>query len=198
MSSSEIDRALAPLAALLDDLGVEYRIGGSVASSALGVPRSTLDVDIVAAVEPGHVPVLVHALQDEYYVDAELIEHGLRHGSSFNLIHLATMMKVDVFLPRSGAWEEEAFRRYDVRPLGGEGHGGPVRSYKLTTPEDVVLHKLRWFVRGGRTSTRQLDDVVGLLRVRAETLDHAYLDQWAEPLGVRDELTECRRRAPDG
>jgi hypothetical protein len=44
---SEILRALAPVVEALEALGHRYRVGGSVASSALGVPRSTLDVDIV-------------------------------------------------------------------------------------------------------------------------------------------------------
>jgi hypothetical protein len=44
---SDIVRALAPVVEALEVVGRRYRVGGSVASSALGVPRSTLDVDIV-------------------------------------------------------------------------------------------------------------------------------------------------------
>jgi hypothetical protein len=40
--------AMMPVIRQFEQLGVNYFIGGSVASSLFGVPRSTLDVDLVA------------------------------------------------------------------------------------------------------------------------------------------------------
>lgn len=50
------------MVAALEAVGVRYRVGGSVASSALGVPRSTLDVDIVCTLEQSHVEALTELL----------------------------------------------------------------------------------------------------------------------------------------
>ena len=46
--NDDLRLALAPVADALEALGVDYRVSGSVASSALGVGRSTLDIDLVA------------------------------------------------------------------------------------------------------------------------------------------------------
>ncbi len=47
MSSSDIIQAIRPLIQLLEHHAVRYYIGDSVASSAHGLPRTTIDVDIV-------------------------------------------------------------------------------------------------------------------------------------------------------
>ena len=53
----------------------------------------------------------------------------------------------------------------------------------VATLEDVVLSKLEWAKLGG--SARQLDDVRGLLRIRAGDVDLAYIERWVDVLGVR-------------
>ena len=42
---------------------------------------------------------------------------------------------------------------------------------------------------GGRVSTRQWNDILGVLKVQANVLDWDYLDRWSVALGV-DELLE--------
>jgi hypothetical protein len=49
--------------AVLDRLNIEYLVGGSLASSIHGIPRATLDVDIVADLRKAHVKPLVAALE---------------------------------------------------------------------------------------------------------------------------------------
>jgi hypothetical protein len=39
------------VAEMLDELGIAYALGGSMASSLVGEPRSTVDVDIAIALE---------------------------------------------------------------------------------------------------------------------------------------------------
>jgi hypothetical protein len=69
---SDILRALAPVVEALEVLGHRYRVGGSVASSALGVPRSTLDVDIVCDLSVDGAERFASILSDAY-VDADMI-----------------------------------------------------------------------------------------------------------------------------
>lgn len=70
--SDEIRGALDPVADALEELEITYRIGGSVARSALGIARSTLDVDLVADLREEHVAAFVSRLQASYYVDADM------------------------------------------------------------------------------------------------------------------------------
>lgn len=191
---SDILRALTPVVEALERLGVTYQIGGSIASSVYGVPRTTMDIDLVADLRPEHVSPLVALLQDQYYINPEAIYEALHRCSSFNLIHLETMVKVDVFVLRPEPYEREAFQRSRWDKLTEE----PGRAFPLTSPEDIILHKLAWFRMGGEVSERQWNDVVGVIRVQASALDFAYLRQWATVLGLADLLDRAFYEASRG
>ncbi|NWJ98374.1 MAG: hypothetical protein HXX20_21685 [Chloroflexi bacterium] len=47
--------ALTPVIELLEELGVTYLIGGSVASSTHGIARATANADLVADLKPEHI-----------------------------------------------------------------------------------------------------------------------------------------------
>jgi hypothetical protein len=57
-------RALNPVVAALEELGLRYHVGGSVASSLHGIPRSTVDVDLVAEIQLSQIDRIVSLLQD--------------------------------------------------------------------------------------------------------------------------------------
>ncbi|HEX6799638.1 MAG TPA: hypothetical protein VF116_18160 [Ktedonobacterales bacterium] len=176
--------AVAPVIAALDELGIAYYIGGSLASSLHGIPRSTMDVDLVAMLQPGQVGALLDKLQDQYYVDEQTVREAIQHHSSFNLIHFDTSLKVDIFVLKPRDYDQEAFRR--------RAHGeGPEGALTWATPEDTVLAKLEWYRLGGETSERQWLDVLGVMKVQAEALDLAYLRHWAPELGVADLLARA-------
>ncbi len=183
--TSELRRAFDPVADALAALGIDYRIGGSVASSALGVGRSTLDVDIVVDIREEHVEPLVERLTPAYYVDAESIREAIRRRRSFNVIHLDTMIKVDAFVAGVGPFDRASFERVTVHGIGGDRD----RVFPLSTAEDVILRKLDWYERGDRVSERQWNDVLGVLRIQGAALDLEYLRRWAVSLGV-DALLE--------
>jgi hypothetical protein len=94
----ETTRITLLVAQTLEQLGIPYAVGGSLASSLHGVMRATLDVDIVADMKLEHVPPLVAALAPEFYADDEMMRDAIEHRSSFNLIHYKTAFKVDIFI----------------------------------------------------------------------------------------------------
>ena len=67
MTDSELTSALRPVAEAFDALGVLYYLGGSVASSAHGIARASLDADVVASLEPEHVDALTARLAPAWY-----------------------------------------------------------------------------------------------------------------------------------
>jgi hypothetical protein len=192
MADSDILTALQPVVAALDEMGVAYEIGGSVASSACGVPRTTLDVDLVAALGREHVKELVDRLQSLYYVDENAAFEAVERQSSFNLIHLGTMLKVDVFVLKSRAYDQSAFRRKRKDRLSLDPAGN---SFYFASPEDVVLNKLEWFRLGRELSERQWNDVAGVLKVQQGALDIVYMRHWAGVLGIMDLLERAFREA---
>jgi hypothetical protein len=186
----EIVEALIPLVSMFEHLGIVYYIGGSVSSSVHGVTRHTHDVDIIAQIFPDQVHTLVQALQDDYYVDEEAWRDAVRRGSSYSLLYLQTMTKVDVMPLRQRAFTREEERR--AQPHIFEDDAPPIR---IASAEDAVLSKLEWFQQGGRSSTRQWDDILGVVREQGRALDMNYLQRWANTLGVQDLLEQALRDA---
>lgn len=168
-------------------LEIPYLIGGSLASAVHGIVRATMDADLVADIQPKQVPPLVALLEGEFYTDADMIQDAILHSSSFNLIHLETMFKVDVFILKQRAFDINQMERRISQPLGD---ALDEQAY-FSTAEDLILAKLEWFRAGGETSDRQWRDILGVLDIQSDRLDFKYLQKWAEELGVQDLLQKA-------
>jgi hypothetical protein len=190
MNSPGILQALEPVIEAFEQLGIRYQIAGSVASSAYGIARSTLDVDVVADLNEQHVEPLVRALHHAYYLDEDRVRDAVCRRSSFNAIHLETMIKVDVFALKSRPYDIAAFARSRPEHLGEDK---ATRLHYVASPEDVVLNKLDWYRQGGGVSDRQWNDVLGVLKVQQFSLDMEYLRHWAEALDFSDLLVRALR-----
>jgi hypothetical protein len=111
MSAPELEAALGPVLRALRELGVRHYVGGSIASSAHGIARASVDADVVAELPPAHVDRFVAALGEAYYVPAARIHDAARRRSSFNVIHLETMLKVDVFVSKDRPFDRRSMER---------------------------------------------------------------------------------------
>jgi len=165
-------------------LGIPYLIGGSFASAIHGVARMTADTDVIADMRPDRVEPLVSALEGTFYVDAEAIREAIRRRGSFNMIHLETMFKVDVFISKQRPYDRAQFDRRKRIVIAFE----PERPVFVATAEDNILSKLEWYRLGNEASERQWSDIRNVIKTQASRLDVAYLRQWAPDIGVADLL----------
>lgn len=134
----------------LEELGATAWVGGSLASSIFGIPRATQDAHIVADLRVEMASPLVETLGKDSYADAERIASGIERRSFFNVIHLPTMFKVDVFLVGRDPWSEHQIERRRGVEIDEDG-----TQVLVTSPEDIILHKLQWYREGGHVSDRQ-------------------------------------------
>jgi hypothetical protein len=183
LNTPDIVIAITPIVDVLEELGVAYHIGGSVASSIHGLPRLTIDVDIVADLHPGQVRSFVIRLQPDYYIDEDAVQDAIKRCGSFNAIHFDSGLKVDVFIPKSRLFYQEELRRVQPKMLQGID-----RPFIVASPEDTILNKLEWYKMGGEVSDRQWNDILGVLKVQGTALDMDYLQHWAAVLDVTDLL----------
>jgi hypothetical protein len=168
----------------LEALGVEYAIGDSLASAVHGVMRATMDADLVADLRIEHAEPLAQALGDAFYADVEMMLDAIRRHASFNLIHLETMFKVDIFVAKPRPFDRSQLARRQLHLLSEDPQ---VHAY-VTSAEDIILAKLEWYHIGGRVSDRQWRDVLGVLKIQGDRVDHDYLRRMATTLDVTDLL----------
>jgi hypothetical protein len=175
----------------LETLGIAYMVTGSFASSLHGFARSTQDADIIVKFGPEHVEGFIEQFRQEFYVDRALIEQALQRGTSFNVIHLRLMFKVDFFILQNRSFNQKEFSRRVRYQLGSD----PTVEGFWQTAEDTLLSKLEWYRAGGEISEYQWRDLMGIIKNRREQLDLAYLNQWAPELRVDDLLEKALKEA---
>lgn len=178
--------ALAPIVRALDQADIPHMLTGSFASSVHGTIRSTADVDLVVEIdEAGFTRLMEVLVPERYYVPIDSARAAVRQEGTFNVIDLETGWKVDLIVRRSRPFSRSEFGRRQPATVAGV-------DVFVTSAEDTILAKLEWALLGG--SARQIEDVVGVLRIRTG-LDDAYLDEWAPQLGVAELLARARREA---
>lgn len=183
MDNDLVQAALLVIAAL-DAMQIPYFVGGSLASAAYGLQRSTLDVDLVADIHAEHVARFVSLLAGPFHVDEAVIRESIEQRTSFNLIHQESITKIDVFVPRHRDFDHSQFARR-IRQMIQET---PEVFVYVASPEDTILSKLEWYRRGNEASDRQWKDILGILKVQAGRLDVNYMRRWAADLNVADLL----------
>lgn len=184
MTASDLATAVRPVVEVLEALGVTFYLTGSVASSAHGIARASLDADIVADLEPAHVEPLIDRLGSAYYIPVDRLHDAVRGEtratSSTSRPHSRSICSCHAGVPSTARFAARA--RLDAI----DGAPGALR-VPIASAEDTVLAKLEWFRRGGETSERQWWDIVGVLRV-TPAVDRSYPRRGAAALGVSDLL----------
>jgi hypothetical protein len=175
---------LREIKALLEDAKIPYMVVGSFASTVHGEPRTTLDLDIVIDPLPAALDhFLAHIDMDAFYVDPDTARDALRRRAMFNIIDMRSAWKVDLVMRKDRPFSrEELTRRTDREILGV--------LVPTASAEDTIIAKLEWAKQGA--SERQIGDVVGILRVRGESIDLAYIARWIKALGLEEPWERAR------
>lgn len=175
------------VAAAIESAGGTYFVGGSVASSLHGDPRSTNDIDIVVSLPLRNIDTFVAALGADFELDRDMLRDALRQARCANGFYLPVLTKIDLFGLGEEPFDAIEFARRAAVTVGSEGERLFVKS-----PEDSILRKLRWYRDGGEVSDKQWRDIVSILRLNAGSLEETHLDEWAAQLHCTDLLGKAR------
>jgi len=179
MTPDPLVSVLRLVSAALVRLKLPYLIGGSVASCSRGLVRGTVDVDFVARMLPQQAQAFAAALGPDWYAEPAQIRDAILAGRSFNVIHIPTAQKVDIF----PANDDFHLAQLERATKGSLEFLGETAEYPIATAEDILLAKLRWYRDGGEISDRQWYDIAGIVATNPG-LDMPYLEMWAARLGV--------------
>lgn len=163
----------------LEKAGTEYMLTGSVAMNYYAEPRMTRDIDLVVALDPADSARLRVLFEPDYYVPPDM-EQAIRSKGMFNLVHVKSVVKVDIIVRKDEAYRRTEFARRQPVELPG------FRAW-IVAKEDLILSKLVW--AKDSESELQRRDVHNLL---ASGADDEYLRAWAARLGVAELLEKCR------
>lgn len=181
MSEPDEYLVLKQLTDALDDLKISYAIGGSIASSVYGKVRFTQDADIAVAPFADKAGQLYDALKVAFYISRDAMNEAISDRGSFNIIHLQSAFKIDMFIQKDDDFHRLMFaRRKKVKLDESIDH-----LFDIVSAEDVILLKLQWYQSADCLSDRQWSDVLGVLAVQAGSLDMEHLRDCSEKLGLK-------------
>jgi hypothetical protein len=181
------DEATLAVIEALEGLGIPYMVVGSFSSNVYGIPRSTQDADFVVQLDAETIPRLSARLGPAFQVDRQMSFETATGTTRHEIRVVGNPFKIEVFHLGDDPHDQERFRR--------RRRGQVVdRETWLPTAEDVIVTKLRWADRAGRTKDR--DDLQNVIAVQGDAIDWDYVHAWCERHGTRALLDEIRQSIP--
>jgi hypothetical protein len=173
---------LVEVTTILDTHKIPYLITGGMAVFVWGRPRFTADIDVIVELTASKMDALEQALRGlgaAGYVDPDAMREALAQHGEFNFIDGTTGMKVDFWISTGDAFDHSRMERRVAQKVVGH-------TVYFSSPEDLILSKLRWWHESG--STRHAEDIESVLSISGDRLDRGYLSNWAKKLGYEDLL----------
>jgi hypothetical protein len=184
MSPAEIFREIT---AALDQARIPYMVVGSFASNLYGTGRGTQDIDVVVAATPDQIRTFLSLLpKATYYFDLDSALEACRRKDMFNILDMQRGWKVDLIFEKPTAYHQQAFQRRTAAEI-------ELVPLMAATAEDTIVAKLEWAKMG--ESSRQIEDVAGILRVRGDRIDRPYVERWVQKLELTSEWDSARKSA---
>jgi hypothetical protein len=179
----DFQMALIPLIEIFDQLDITYALGGSLASSLYGMQRATIQLDLIAALDPHHYKSLREHYMPKYYFHENEVKDALDQRTSFTLIHLKSLLKVVVTLPETLPTGREVFEQMRHISLTEEG-----RAIAVLAPEQAILLLLDAFKQSNSRADDLWYDLLAMVKVQSTDLDIPFLERRATMLDLTSHL----------
>jgi hypothetical protein len=174
--------------ALLDALAaadIPHMVTGGLVANAHGISRSTKDADIVIQVRGPELAAFERRLPAGLRLDPQISFETIT-GSQRQIVEVAgTPFRIELFFLGSDPHHQERFRRRVWQHLPDLE-----RDTWISTAEDMIIQKIRWW------RDKDRDDARNILAVQGDALDFAYIEKWCDLHGTRSRLDDLRRSIP--
>lgn len=162
----------------LEAMRAPYMVTGATAAILYGQPRVTNDLDVVLSLDDAGRAALRCAFpESEFYVPPESVirvEQARSQRGHFNLIHLESGYKADIYLAG-----EDPLHAWAL-PLRQRHVWAPELSVAIAPPEYVVLRKLEFYREGG--SAKHIADIRAIREITG--VDEDLMQPWLTRLGL--------------
>ena len=165
----------------IEKTGIDYFIGGSVASIVYGEPRLTHDIDLIIHLNIYQIDKLISnfPLEEFYLPPKEVIETEMEKGRDghFNIIHHDTGFKADVYFVGEDSlqhWALDNSTRIDFQNL----------KLPIAPPEYIIILKLLFYKEGN--AYKHLDDIKGILKQSSQLINNELLNELLKEHEVKE------------
>ncbi len=160
----------------LNIAGIDYMISGSVALSFYTEPRMTRDIDIVIHLKGENLDKMMEIFGSDFYIDRDMMKEAVSFQSMFNIIHLETLVKIDLIIRKNEEYRLLEFNNRKKRKLNED-------DVYVVAIDDLIISKLFW--AKDSLSEIQIKDIVNLMKV---DFDLEYVKKWCVQLNLEDIL----------
>ncbi|MDQ2888313.1 MAG: hypothetical protein M3Y39_19795 [Chloroflexota bacterium] len=181
--SLDLLNAIVPMVEFFTGSEIAYYMQGTVANSLYGLQRAAFDVHFVADLCIEHIDALLKQLASVYAIDEQMIREAIGTRTAFDMIHIASLVKVRVSLMQNNDYQQAILQRLQKHVLLEDGF-----TVDVASPEDVILTQLMEYRANREVADDQWNEILGVLKVQADNLDFAYLNHWASELSLSDLL----------
>jgi hypothetical protein len=186
--SVDLSATIFPVMQALKAAGISSYIGGSIASSLHGMQQSARDIDLVLIGQHDRsLPfgTILATLSETYLVEPEEIQRAFSEGDTVSILHLGTLMKLDLILPETPGFDEAMQASIVSLPLDERYAPLPVASALEMAVWKLVRCARELAARSdGIVNDAEWNDLLGILKVQGTRLDLAQLTFWAHRLGA--------------
>ncbi|MEQ1663913.1 MAG: DUF6036 family nucleotidyltransferase [Bdellovibrionales bacterium] len=168
---------LKDVTARFDQLKIDYFLVGSLAAMFYSRPRFTNDIDLVVQIKSGQLKdfEINFPLDDYNAPPAEVLHDEILRMGTFNLIHQASGIKIDIVLLKNTEFYEAEFSRRKKVKFTAD-----FEAY-IASPEDIIIKKLDFYREGG--SEKHIADIREI--ISCNDIDQAYLNKWLHHFGLQ-------------
>ena len=183
---------MLPVLQAFDELNLFWYLGGSIVSSLHGMQQMAHDIDLVVNLHSQNLPSLLPLLKQHYVLDDDALQEAVAQHTACSLIHLDTLMKVDLIMTKQGAFDTALQSRITSYSLDERSP-----SLRLASAVEMILVKLHRYSQDllsrtdGMRDDAEWNDIVGMLKIQVPPFERDFLEEWARNLKIAEMLRQA-------